>query len=71
MEEENELEVLGNLLKLWTNRRDRDELGDVEEEGQDNDRENMDEDGQLGAMRGNSDQNESINICKTEPDCTW
>ena len=32
LEEENELEVLGNLLKLWTNRRDRDELGDVEEE---------------------------------------
>ena len=32
LEEENKLEVLGNLLKLWTNRRDRDELGDVEEE---------------------------------------
>ena len=32
LEEKDELEVLGNLLKLWTNRRDRDELGDVEEE---------------------------------------
>ena len=36
MEEEDELEVLGNLLECWTNRGDGDELGDVEEEGKDN-----------------------------------
>ena len=31
MEEEDELEVLGNLLECWANRGDGDELGDIEE----------------------------------------
>ena len=38
MEEEDELEVLGNLLECWANRGDGDELGDVEEKGKDNHR---------------------------------
>ena len=41
MEEEDELEVLGNLLECWANRGDGDELGDVEEEGKDNHRNNV------------------------------
>jgi hypothetical protein len=41
LEEEDELEVLGNLLEGWANRGDGDELGDVEEERKDNHRNNV------------------------------
>ena len=51
MKEENKLEILGNLLECWTNGRDGDELGDVEEDGENNDWENMKKNDQLGAAR--------------------
>jgi hypothetical protein len=41
LEEEDELEVLGNLLECWANRGDGDELGDVEEKGKENHRNNV------------------------------
>ena len=41
MEEEDELEVLGDHLESWANRGDRDELGDVEEGGGHNDWHNV------------------------------
>ena len=37
LEEENELQVLGDLLEVGSERRDGDELGDVEDEGEDED----------------------------------
>ena len=44
MEEEDELEILRNLLKGGANRGDGDELGDVEQDRSDDDREDMEED---------------------------
>ena len=41
LEEENEFEVDWYFLQLWSQRRDRDELGDVEEEGDDDHREHV------------------------------
>ena len=35
MEEEDELEVLGNILECWANRGDGDELGDIKNNGKD------------------------------------
>ena len=52
LEEEDKLEILGNLLESWANGGDRDEPGDVEKEGQNNDWGNMCEDDQLGAPCG-------------------
>ena len=43
MEEEDELEILGNLLQREANGRDRDEPGDVEKKGENYDGENMSE----------------------------
>ena len=43
LEEEDKLEILGNLLECWTNGGDGDELGDVEKDGENNDWENMKE----------------------------
>ena len=37
LEEENEIQVLGDLLEVGSERRDGDELGDVEDEGEDQD----------------------------------
>ena len=47
MEEEDKLEILGNLLECWTNGGDGDELGDVEKDGENNDGKNMSEDDQF------------------------
>ena len=41
LEEEDELEVLGDHLESWANRGDGDELGDVEEGGGHNDWHNV------------------------------
>ena len=35
LEEEDELEVLGNILECWANRGDGDELGDIKNNGKD------------------------------------
>ena len=53
LEEEDELEVLGNLLESVANRGDCEEPWDVEEEGQDNDGKHMGEgDESGGAIAG-------------------
>ena len=53
LEEEDELEVLGNLLESEANRGDCEEPWDVEEDGQDNDGKHMGEgDESGGAMAG-------------------
>ena len=41
LEKQDELEISRNLLELWSQGRDGDELGDVEEEGDDHDRNHM------------------------------
>ena len=41
MEEEDKLEILGNLLECWTKGGDGNELGDVENHGEDDYRNNV------------------------------
>ena len=43
LEEEKKLDILGDLLKSEAKGEDGDELGDVEQQGQNNDGEHMDE----------------------------
>ena len=47
LEEEDKLEILGNLLECEANGGDGDELGDVEDNGEENDWKHMREDEQL------------------------